>query len=112
MMRGEEVTRIRTAASAATDVYGNPIPGADVEIVIPGAAFDPGGSVEPVEIGRASVVTTPKLYFRDSVPDVISTDRLRVRGVTYSVVGKPAIWVNLFTSIAAGMVVELLAVEG
>lgn len=110
-MKGEIVTRIRTGASPGLDPYGNPLPGADVEINLPGAAFDPGGSLEPVEVGRAQVVTTPKLYFTVP-PDVVSTDRLRVRGLVYSVVGRPARWVSPFRAVDAGLVCELLLVQG
>ena len=110
-MIGETVGRIRTGESAGEDPYGNPIPGADVEVPIPGAAFDPGGSLEPVEVGRAQVVTTPKLYWIVA-PDVVSSDRLRVRGLVYSVIGRPALWVSPYTLTTAGLVVELKSVEG
>lgn len=110
-MIGETVTRLRTGASPGEDPYGNPLPGVDVEVAIPGAAFDPGGSLEPVEVGRAQTVTTPKLYFTTS-PDIISSDRLRVRGLVYSVIGRPALWVSPFTGVTAGMVVELKVAEG
>jgi len=110
-MRGETVGRIRTGAPAGTDPYGNPIPGIDVETTVPGAAFDPGSSLEPVEVGRAQTVTTPKLYFRSS-PDIISTDRMRARGIVYAVVGNPALWISPYTGVTAGLVVELKAVAG
>ena len=110
-MRGEPVTRIRTAASPGLDPYGNPLPGADVEVLLTGAAFDPGGSLEPLEVGRAQTVTTPRLYFRSS-PDVISSDRLRVRGLVYAVIGRPALWISPYTGVTAGLVVELRLAEG
>jgi len=110
-MVGETVTRIRTADSTGDDPYGNPLPGADVETTLTGAAFDPGGSLEPVEVGRAQTVTTPRLYFIVP-PDIISTDRIRARGIVYNVIGNPALWINPFTGVTAGLVVELKAVEG
>lgn len=108
-MQGEPVVRIRSTAGAL-DRYGNPTT-TDAEVTLEGAAFDPGGSLEPVEVGRAAVVTSPKLYFRSAV-DVTAADRMRVRGVTYTVEGNPALWVSPFTAATAGMVVELRAVAG
>lgn len=110
-MRGETVTRLRTGASPGLDPYDNPLPGVDAEIPLTGAAFDPGGSLEPAEVGRAQTVTTPRLYFRTS-PDIISSDRLRVRGLVYDVIGHPALWVSPFTGVTAGLVVELKVAEG
>lgn len=109
---GETVVRIRTGASPGVDRYGNPLPGADVETAIDGAAFDPGGSLEPVEVGRTQTATTPKVYFWRSSPDIVSTDRLRVRGLAYRVTGHPAKWVSPFTGEIAGLVVELELTEG
>lgn len=111
-MIGETVTRIRTGASPGLDRYGNPLPGVDAEVPIDGAAFDPGGSLEPLEVGRAQTVTTPKVYFWRSAPDIVSTDRLRVRGLVYQVIGHPARWESPFTTEVAGLVVELQLVEG
>lgn len=111
-MIGEPVSRIRAGGTSGVDRYGNPIPGADVEVALPRAAFDPGGSLEPVEVGRAPVVTTPKAYWRDVAPDVQATDRLRVRGIVYRVEGRPALWVNPHTGRTAGLVVELRSDEG
>lgn len=111
-MIGETVTRIRAGESAGDDRYGNPTPGPDVETSFAGAAFDPGGSLEPTEVGRASVVTSPKVYFRDAWPDILPADRLRVRGDVYRVIGRPAKWRNPYTSHVAGLVVELELVEG
>lgn len=111
-MIGETVTRIRTGTSPGEDRYGNPLPGVDVETDFHGAAFDPGGSQEPTEVGRTPVVTTPKVYFRDAWPDILAADRLRVRGDVYRVIGRPAKWANPYTTLKAGLVVELELVEG
>jgi hypothetical protein len=109
---GETVIRVRRGAQSGVDRYQNPVYGADVETDIEGAFFDPGGSVEPVEIGRSAVITTPKAYWRDSTPDIVSTDHLRVRGVLYAVEGNPAVWVSPWSSLTRGTVVELKAVQG
>lgn len=110
-MFGELVTRRRRAQSGV-DRYGNPVY-ADVEAALPErAAFDPGGSREPVEVGREQVVTTPKLYFPRAFPDLMPSDRVRVRGVTYSIEGEPAVWIDPFGSDNGGTVVELKRAEG
>jgi hypothetical protein len=111
-MPGMSVVRIRAGASPGNDRYGNPIPGADVDTELTGVGFDPGGSREPTEVGRTAVITTPKLYFPSSTPDLLPTDRVRVFGVTYTIQGKPAVWVSLYTGETAGTVVELERVDG
>ena len=109
-MRGETVGRLR-AGAPTTDEYGTPIPGVEVEVPITGAAFAPGGSTEPAQTGMARVVITPTLYFHHSWPDIISSDRIRVRGLIYSVIGQPPDWRSPFVAGEGGLVVELKAVE-
>jgi len=112
MSFGESVVRVRRGAQTGEDRYGQPVYGAAAETTIEGAAFDPGGSVEPVEVGRTPVITTPRVYFPDGSPDIVPTDRLRVRGVLYAVTGRPAAWVYPWSGATSGTVVELEAVEG
>jgi hypothetical protein len=109
---GETVTRIRRGEQTGTDPYGEPVYGPATETPVPGAAFDPGGSVEPVEPGRTAVVTMPRLLFRDSIPDIVADDQVRVRGLAYDVVGDPALWVSPYTGREAGLVVELKRTGG
>lgn len=112
-MLGETVTRIRAGAQTGTDAFGQPVYGPDVETTIDGAMFAPGGSSESVEVGREAVVTAPTLYFRAAWPDIVETDRIRVRGVEYDVDGRPADWRDPFgTDGPGGLVVTLKAVEG
>lgn len=112
-MLGETVTRIRPGAQTGTDAFGQPVYGSDAETDIDGAMFAPGGSSEPVEVGREAVVTAPTLYFRGTWPDIVATDRIRVRGVEFAVDGKPADWRDPFgTGGPGGLVVTLKAVEG
>src|SRR5690554_5465643 len=107
---GEPVTRIRHQQSGE-DRYGNPV-FEDVETVLEeSAAFDPGGSVEPVEVGREPVITSPKLYFTVR-PDITAADRVRVRGDEFTVTGKPADWRSPWGSDVGGLVVELERVSG
>lgn len=109
---GEPVVVLRRGESPGVDRYGNPLPGPVVEVDVGSAAFDPGGSREPVEVGRASVVTNPKLYFLDADPGLSAADTVRVRGDVYRVQGRPAVWVSPFTGALEGAVVELELVEG
>lgn len=108
----ETVTRIRDGAQTGTDAFGQPIYGPDVETPIEGALFAPGGTSEPVELGRAPVISEPTLYFRNSWPDIVSTDRLRVRGVVYDVEGVPAEWHRGDQEPLGGLVVTLRRAGG
>lgn len=107
---GEQVTRIRRVADGE-DRYGNPVYIDDETVLDERGAFDPGGSLETVEVGRAPVVTTPKLYFLTAV-DLDADDSVRVRGATFQVSGRPAVWVDPHGSDVGGTVVELEAVSG
>lgn len=109
-MIGETVTRLRRVDTGEVDRYGNPVY-ADDSTDLDGAMFAPGGSVEPAEVGREPVVTTPTLYFTRQV-DVVSSDQLVVRGDTYQVTGRPATWVSPWTGETMGTVVTLELVEG
>lgn len=107
---GEPVTRIRREATGGTDRYGQPLT-ADVEADLGSAAFDPGGTREPVEVGRAPVVTNPTLYFTHR-PDVAAGDRVRVRGRVFEVDGDPADWRSPWDGVFGGLVVNLQVVTG
>lgn len=109
-MWGEQVTRRRRVAGAP-DRYGNPTYTTVDVALSQGAAFDPGGSLEPVEVGRAAVVTTPKLYFLDS-PDLAADDVVLVRDEAFMVVGDPAVWRDPWGSGVGGTVVDLKRAEG
>lgn len=110
-MRGEPVTRIRAGASPGADRYNKPIPGPDVESPAGEALFDPGGTREAAEPGRAPVTTEPTLYFRGAFPDLCSGDRVRVRGVVFMVQGDRSDW-DRPGARARGAVVELRKVDG
>ena len=108
---GVPVTRIRLTATGTTDRYGNPVT-APVETVLDQlAAFDPGGSREPVEVGRTATVTTPKLYFIEPV-DLTTADSVRANARTFTVEGVPAEWQDPFGTNVGGMVVELQEASG
>jgi hypothetical protein len=109
-MFGASVTRIRRTQSGS-DRYGNPTY-TEATSTITGAAFAPGGSIEPAEVGRASVVTTPKLYFLAGSVDLRADDAVTISGQRYTIQGEPAVWVNPWTAATAGTVVELERVDG
>jgi hypothetical protein len=88
----ETVTRIRPTVTEALDAFKRPIAGVQTEADFTGALVDPGGSTEPVEVGRTPVATTPTVYFPGAWPDITKGDKLRVRGVVYDVEGKPPEW--------------------
>lgn len=107
---GEPVVRVRRQVTG-TDRYGNVV-FEDVETpLVERAAFDPGGSREPVEVGREQVITTPKLYFPYERPDLREDDSVIVRGERFTIEGDPAEWRSPFGSALGGVVVELQRVE-
>ena len=108
----ETVIRIRRGPQTGTDAFGQPIYGPDVPTDIPGALFDPGGSTEPFEPGRTPLVTVPTLYFPGAWPDIVATDRIRVRGHEFAVTGVPADWRPVMDSGPGGLVVSLADPEG
>jgi hypothetical protein len=110
MAWGEPVTRRRRAQSG-TDRYGNPTYTTTDVVLEERAAFDPGGTREPVEVGREPVVTTPKLYFTER-PDLVSSDVVLVRGQAFTVQGDPADWRDPWGSAVGGLVVELQRAGG
>lgn len=111
MTFGEPVTRRRNEQTG-TDRYGEPIFETVDTVLEDGAAFDPGGSREPVEVGRTQTVTTPKLYFRGARPDLHAGDRVLMRGVEFQVEGDPADWRSPYGTDLGGLVVELKRAGG
>lgn len=107
---GEPVTRIR-AEVVGEDRYGNPVTG-DVESTLPSAGFAPEGSPEVDQVGRVVVTGRPSLYWRGEWPDVVASDRVRVRGVVYAVDGTPADWRDPWGSPLGGLVVRLKVSDG
>lgn len=108
----DQVTRLRRGSQTGTDAFHQPVYGPDSETALPEGLFAPGGSTEPVEPGRTPVVTVPTLYWRNEWPDVVSTDRLRVRGTVFEVQGEPADWRPAGDGGPGGLVVQLRDSEG
>lgn len=104
---GETAIR-RRREQTGTDRAGGPIYTWAATTIPTGCAFDPGGTREPLEVGRAQVITTPKAYF-PTVVDVVAGDELVIRGRIWTVQGDPAVWISPFRSSVGGTVVELQA---
>lgn len=105
-MKTETVVRLRREQTGE-DRYGNPV-FEDVESSLPGALFAPRGVIPSPEPGREPVVVEPTLYWLLDWPDVVASDRLRVRGVTYEVQSRPADWRG---DITGGLTVMLRETE-
>lgn len=87
-MAGEEtVTVIRPPAA---DAFGDPVAGATTELALLGCLFAPGPSQE-LGVGAAGTDTDGTVYAPPGA-DVRSTDRMRVRGQVFTVVGDPQDW--------------------
>lgn len=102
----DAVTRLRRVAGAP-DRYGNPTY-TESSSTLPPARFAPRDVIPAAEPGREPVVTEPTLYWRNEWPDVVASDRLTVRGVTYEVQTVPADWRG---DTVGGLVVKLRDAE-
>lgn len=107
----EMVVRIRAGASTTTDGYGNPVAGADAERELPTLGIAPRVSSEFNEPGRTAVIVGLTVFFPGGT-DVLSTDRFRVRGTVYEVVGEAGDWRSPFTGRRPGIEVALKRVMG
>lgn len=83
----ETVTVIRPPA---LDQFGDPVPGTSTEQLVGGCLFAPGSSDEG-DVGTNQVVTDGAVYGPAGL-DVQHSDRIRIRGDLYEVVGKPQRW--------------------
>lgn len=104
----EPVARLRRVV-AGHDRYGNPHY-STAEEALPGALFAPRHVVPASEAGRQVTIVEPTLYWEGVWPDVVASDRLRVRGQVFEVVAVPSEWRG---HLAGGLTVTLRAcVEG
>jgi len=86
------------------DPYGDPKPGAATEFQVDGCLFAPGPSRELAF--AAATVTSDATIYGPPAMDIRPTDRVRVNGQLYSVVGDPQDWGS------AGTVVVLRKTTG
>lgn len=90
MVGGEDIVIVRPAP---LDKFGDPIPDTeDTETASSGWLVAPGSSSE-LHDGQNSVDSDVDLYRMGAFDeDIVPTDRVRVRGKLYEVVGEPAVW--------------------
>lgn len=86
----DPVVRLRREQTG-TDRYGLPVY-ETTETDLPRAMFAPRNVVPAVEVGRQPTIVEPTLYWPDLWPDVVASDRLRVRGRVYEVNADTADW--------------------
>lgn len=97
-----------TVTRVTTDSFGDRTDGASHDVS--GCAIWPTSSVETVD-GQDSVVWGLTVLM-PSDSDVLATDRVVVRGVTYDVNGQPALYRSPITGTEAGIEVHLQAHTG
>jgi hypothetical protein len=94
MLPGETVLILTGAV--VTDEYGNE--GTDwstpAEAPVDNVLCEPRPSGEPAQDARNSVTSGYTLYIRvrPVMPTIVPTNRVRVRGVDYDVMGEPSDW--------------------
>lgn len=110
MTFGEPVTRVRREQTGS-DRYGNPT-FSDQLTTHDGAAVADPSFVEPVEVGRSSVIADLVLMWPDQTVDGRANDAWIVRGARYESIGPSFPWVNPWTKATAGTVLRLRAVTG
>lgn len=122
MMFGHHVGR-RTATivrqmPGGYDQYGDPVPGTDTRIDVPGCSWAPRAagsgpsSSEIDERGRQGVIVGLTVYM-PSETFLLATDRLELDGLLYEVEGEPGVWgPNPFTGREPGLEVAARRAEG
>lgn len=119
---GETVT-VQTAGTTTDPYTGAPVAAwslpsgqtawttAPTSVTVAAVAVADGGSIEPIEDARHSVVSDFDLMFPADVT-VTAQNRVVVRGLTCEVSGRPFRWVNPFTGWTPGLVVRVKVKEG
>jgi hypothetical protein len=111
---GEMVTIIRPGPPTQ-DEYGNDVPGAPVEIEVPGCAIAPrdgsGAGSNELTQARDTVIVGLTVY-APAGTDLRSTDQMRVRGELYEVDGEAGAFRSPFTGASGPVVAALRRVTG
>lgn len=110
---GETVTRVRSAA--ATDPYSGEQTGTDWEFTnevdLPGCGIAAGDSADLILDARDGVRSDFVIY-APTGSDVLSSDRVVIRGLTCEVDGRPFQWHSPLTGWEPGLVFRANIVEG
>lgn len=111
---GETVVRVRGAA--VLDPYSNETTAIDwddaPESDIEGCTVWAGSSDDPVQDQRPDMTVSDYTIAAPASADVVSTDRVRVRGLLCEVVGRPFLWRSPFTGWEPGLIVKANVVTG
>jgi hypothetical protein len=111
---GDTVTIVRPGPPTR-DGYGNDVPGTPVEIPIPGCGLAPrdgtGAGSNELTDARDTVFVGLTLYAPHGT-DIRATDRVRVGGDLYDVVGFPGSFRSPFTGSTGPVVASLELVTG
>ncbi|MCA6090949.1 hypothetical protein LE181_02010 [Streptomyces sp. SCA3-4] len=106
---GEVVTVLRPGAPVR-DVYGNDVHGPDEEHPVPGCSIAPRSGSETV--GGRDTVVEHLVIFAPPAADVRPTDRLRIRGLTYTVHGPVEVYRSPLTGTTAGVQITARRITG
>lgn len=91
MPETETVVLVRTTVSVERDALGVPVEGTPGEVPIPGALVAWGPTAE-VTVGQSTAAVDATVFLPNGSPVPVATDQIKVRGVSYEVVGTPADW--------------------
>ncbi|MDT0451866.1 hypothetical protein [Streptomyces hesseae] len=106
---GEVVTVLRPGP-AVLDIYGNDTPGSDHEHPLHGCVVAPAPGTET--LGGQNTVTDRVVIYAPAGSDVRPTDRLRVRGVVFTVHGPAEVFRSPLTGTHAGVQIAAQCVTG
>jgi hypothetical protein len=112
--QGDTVTIVRPG-TPTQDAYGNDVPGAPTEITVSGCGVAPrdstGSASNELTDARDTVISGLTLYAPYGT-DIRATDRIRVAGELFEVVGLPGSFRSPFTGSTGPVVASLELVTG
>lgn len=112
--QGDMVTIVRPGP-ATEDSYGNDVPGTPTEIPVPGCGIAPrdstGSASSELTDARDTVISGLTLYAPYGT-EIRATDRIRVGGKLFEVVGLPGSFRSPFTGSTGPVVASLELVTG
>lgn len=108
-----ETVQVLTAGTATDPYSGKPSPDwtSLTSVDVPGVAVEPRPSGGPLQDARNQVTSGLTLYMPAGT-GITAQNRVTVRGVTYDVLGEPAVWRSPFTGWEPGIVVQVERSEG